>query len=187
MLKFWSREIGRITLPQRSHYSQSTAIYATSIFRTSFEWSAYRLVPSSIQDSNLNLSSNCTVFSNFPDLRGTNVSFRCQDGNPIEFTSSNATMVDASIAGGSTLSLSSGSKVNWVSSTNLSSPLSDDPDDKLMISWFIDVEVTNQNGFGIPFATVDLSFDRLKKIQLVSSLFRDLQTRAIHRKGLDTF
>ena len=130
---------------------------------TSFEWSAYGLVPSSIQDSNLNLSSNCTVFSNFPDLRGTNVSFRCQDGNPIEFTSSNTTMVDASIAGGSTLSLSSGSNVNWVSSTNISSPLSDDPDDKLIISWFIDVEVTNQNGFGIPFATVDLSFDRLQE------------------------
>ena len=130
---------------------------------SSFDWSASGLVPSSIQGGSFELTTGCASFYNFTQLNGRDNSFSCLDGETIEFSSSNTTMVHTSIPGASTISLSSGSNVNWVSSTNLSTPLSDDSGDALMISWFIDVEVTNQNGYGIPFATISLEFDQLQE------------------------
>jgi len=126
------------------------------------EWSPSSSSESSMVNSQITGVSGCASFSGFHSMVIENVIFNCTTQNRPSFHSSSASMSDIELIGPSSLNLSSGSIVNWISSSPISEPSSDDDDDLLNISWMIQAEAVNQNGYGIPYADLNLSFDSLQ-------------------------
>ena len=132
------------------------------------EWSPASSSESSMMNSQITGISGCASFSGFESMVIENVIFNCTTQNPPSFHSSNVSMSDVELIGPSSLNLSSGSVVDWISSSPITEPSSDDDDDLLNISWMIHAEAVNQNGYGIPYAELNLSFDSLQQDQILT-------------------
>ena len=123
------------------------------------EWTPSGPSESSIVNSHITGVSGCASFSGFNSVVIRNVVFNCTTQSPPLFHSSNASLSNVELIGPPSLNLSSGSIINWISSSPISEPSSDDFDDLLNVSWMIQAETVNQNGYGIPYAGLNLSFD----------------------------
>ena len=131
------------------------------------EWSPASSLQSSMINSQITGTSGCTLFSGFHSMAIENVVFNCPSQYQPTIHSSRLSVTNTELNGPSSLNLSSGSVVNWISSSPITDPSSDDPDDLLNISWMIQAEAVNQNGYGIPHAELNLTFDSHQQDQIV--------------------
>ena len=125
----------------------------------SFQWSGRGSTKSTMNNTRLSNSDGCVRLSNFVDIQIQDLHINCTSNHKPTFYSTNASMIDITMNGPTTINATSGSQINWISSSLIDDPITDGEESVVHVSWYIEMEIINQNGYGLPYANVDLNFD----------------------------